>query len=57
MFYFYLNYNAVDVEAIFIPSFSLIAIFMGMGIITAFDYIKYLLDTFEKMLAVLSGIY
>lgn len=44
---FYLNYYVFDVEFMFIPSFLIFSIFIGVGVITAFDLIKYILDKVE----------
>lgn len=45
---FYLNYYVFDVEFMFIPSFIIFSIFIGTGVITAFDLIKYSLDKVER---------
>ncbi len=44
---FYLNYYVFDVEVMFIPSFLIFSIFIGMGLFTAFDFIKNLSKNYK----------
>lgn len=44
---FYLNYYVFDVEVMFIPSFIIFSIFIGIGLITVFNFIKNTMKDFK----------
>ncbi|MGF7118978.1 glycosyltransferase family 117 protein [Methanobacterium oryzae] len=48
---FYINYHVFDVEMMFIPSFLVFSIFVGMGIISIFEFIKNNADNFKGIIS------
>lgn len=49
---FFLNYYVSDVEVMFIPSFLLFSIFIGIGIAGIFDLIGYISDNFKVKISI-----
>ena len=47
---FYINYYVFDVEVMFIPSFLVFSIFIGIGIIAVFEFIKSEADNFKEII-------
>lgn len=44
---FYINYYVFDFEVMFIPSFLIFSIFIGIGIINSFDFVKDVLKNYK----------
>ncbi len=49
---FFLNYYVLDVEVMFIPSFLLFSIFIGIGIAGIFDLIRYISNNFKVEISI-----
>ncbi len=48
---FYINYHVFDVEVMFIPSFLIFSVFIGIGIVTIFEFIKNKSDNFKGIIS------